>query len=459
MRHALQRHPEIFNSRELTCAPVALFYDLDVFDELLTECKESFPPHFRHFLAAKANPVLSMLGHAHSRGFGVECASIGELLLATRRLGLNSAEVVFDSPAKTRQELEYAVHNSIRCHLDNFDEFDRVVEIVQGSREEKRPLGFRVNPASVGEGSIAALSVSTPDSKFGVDISDPATRSRLVDAYVASPFLDSIHVHVGSGGMSPETQLADGIRAALDVALDVNKKVQRKQIEVVDIGGGLPGGFFDENLPDFRSYSRALSARCPELFTGEYTVLTEFGQALNAKAGFLASRIEFVKKDTSRTSHLAVVHYGADVCVRQAYTDEHPRRFATFEGHDANPKDETTTAAWSVGGPLCFQGDFIARELALPQDLRAGDFVVMKDAGANTLSLFSRHCSRFAPPVYGFRWEDPRQKKDIKDMVLIKPRENLDSLANFWGAQHLARSDDGETLKSTPILPLKQCNA
>ena len=68
----------------------------------------------------------------------------------------------------------------------------------------------------------------------------------------------------------------------------------------------------------------------------------------------------------------------------------------------------------------------------LPADLAEGDFVVLKDAGANTLSLFSRHCSRLVPPVYGYRWSDA-EKSEVAEIVCIKPRETVEQLHTFWG--------------------------
>jgi diaminopimelate decarboxylase len=46
-----------------------------------------------------------------------------------------------------------------------------------------------------------------------------------------------------------------------------------------------------------------------------------------------------------------------------------------------------------VAGPLCFAGDKIATQISLPS-LTEGDVLVVHDTGANTLSTFSRHCSR-----------------------------------------------------------------
>ena len=415
---------KVFDEDDLEASPVALFYDLDSYDGLLKECQAAFPSHFRHFVAAKANPLPAMLTRSLNRGFGIECASIGELLMAMRELGTKN--VVFDSPAKTMKELRFAMSRNLRCHLDNFDEFDRAVDI-QRTLDGPVSLGFRVNPSTaVDTDAIAALNVSTPDSKFGVDLG--IHWDDVVQRYVETPFLDSIHVHVGSGfhaGSTPEHQLSAGVRAAVDVALEVNSRVPNR-IRFIDIGGGLPVNYADDQRRvTFQSYADVLQRKCPELFDPSIfaNVLTEFGQSLNAKAGFLASRIEFVKKEPSRTSSLAIVHFGADVCVRQAYGGrDHPRRFAAFHGKTAAPLTGPQIQ-WSVGGPLCFQGDFVAKDIALPSDLASGDFLVMKDAGANTLSLFSRHCSRFAPPVYGVSGNT---------MIQLKPREDLNTLATFW---------------------------
>lgn len=40
----------------------------------------------------------------------------------------------------------------------------------------------------------------------------------------------------------------------------------------------------DEVLPTFGQYASMLQEAAPELFTGEYTVMTEFGRSLCAKA-------------------------------------------------------------------------------------------------------------------------------------------------------------------------------
>lgn len=45
----------------------------------------------------------------------------------------------------------------------------------------------------------------------------------------------------------------------------------------------------------FSAYADMLREKCPALFTGEYRVFTEFGRRVNAKPGFIVSRVEYNK--------------------------------------------------------------------------------------------------------------------------------------------------------------------
>ena len=55
-----------------------------------------------------------------------------------------------------------------------------------------------------------------------------------------------------------------------------------------------------------------------------------------------------------------------------------------------------------IAGPLCFAGDVVVPAVSLPR-LEPGDVVALHEAGGNTLSLSTAHCSRRRPPVYGYR--------------------------------------------------------
>ena len=48
---------------------------------------------------------------------------------------------------------------------------------------------------------------------------------------------------------------------------------------------------------------------------------------------------------------------------------------------------------YRIVGPLCFAGDVLYESIQLPI-LNEGDEVIIFNTGANTYSMWSRHCSR-----------------------------------------------------------------
>jgi len=127
--------------------------------------------------------------------------------------------------------------------------------------------------------------------------------------------------------------------------------------------------------------------------------------------------VEYVK-ESGDGLNIAVVQAGADLFMRTCYCPANfPLRVSghnqgdgkrlvaaahagnghTANGHangvKGNVRGHVRAAAnVTIAGPLCFGGDKIAEELDLPA-LQEGDFVVVHDAGANTLSTFSRYAA------------------------------------------------------------------
>jgi diaminopimelate decarboxylase len=432
LKFIIAHHPYVFDPAAVESSPVALLYDLDLHDAHLNECNKVFGPTFEHCAAIKSNPIAKMISHIHNvHNFGIECASIGEVLHA-QACGVANEKIVFDSPSKTVPELHYAIDQRLHVNMDNFDEYERARDYVTkiDGKQQLGNLGIRINPL-VGAGSIAALSVSTAEGKFAVPITEKA---KLLEVYKESPWLNCCHVHVGSGGMGTKV-LCAGIRVLVDFALAVNEQAGKQQITCLDIGGGLPANFWgdsweskEHNVPTFKQYAAALREEVPELFAGNFKVVTEFGQSINAKTGFLASRVEWMKGSDAHP--IAIVHFGADCCVRQIYGGGvYARRIEAYDETGSEFAEDEPVVETSVAGPLCFQGDFVAKNIPLPAGLQARSIVVMKDAGANTLSMYSRHCSRLCPPVYGYRWTGG----EVTSLVEIKARETAAQLSAFWG--------------------------
>ncbi|MEV6086455.1 diaminopimelate decarboxylase [Streptomyces parvulus] len=349
-----------------------------------------------HAFAVKATPLVPVLRLLHEEGIGVEVASPGELALA-RAAGMPAERTVLDSPAKTPAELREALELGIAVNADNPQELERLDALVKALPDTASPLGIRVNP-QVGGGSIEALSTATATSKFGVALRDEGAREWVVRAYLDRPWLTRLHTHTGSQGI-PLTLMAEGVAEAYALAEEINERAGRRQVDTLDIGGGLPVNFgSDEESPTYAEYARVLRERVPGLFDGRYGLVTEFGRSLLAKHGTVVARVEYAKSAGGRP--VAVTHAGVQVATRTVYAPgAWPLRIAAYDGKGM-PK-EGPDVVQDVAGPACFAGDLLAVGRAMPL-LEQGDYAAALDTGAYYFAHHYAYNSLARPGVYGF---------------------------------------------------------
>ncbi|MZD55187.1 diaminopimelate decarboxylase [Streptomyces sp. SID5606] len=349
-----------------------------------------------HAFAVKATPLVPVLRLLHEEGIGVEVASPGELALA-RAAGVPAERTVLDSPAKTPAELREALELGIAVNADNPQELERLDALVKALPDTASPLGIRVNP-QVGGGSIEALSTATATSKFGVALRDEGAREWVVRAYLDRPWLTRLHTHTGSQGI-PLTLMAEGVAEAYALAEEINERAGRRQVDTLDIGGGLPVNFgSDEESPTYAEYARVLRERVPGLFDGRYGLVTEFGRSLLAKHGTVVARVEYAKSAGGRP--VAVTHAGVQVATRTVYAPAAwPLRIAAYDGKGM-PK-EGPDVVQDVAGPACFAGDLLAVGRAMPL-LEQGDYAAALDTGAYYFAHHYAYNSLARPGVYGF---------------------------------------------------------
>ncbi|GAA2054938.1 diaminopimelate decarboxylase [Catenulispora yoronensis] len=407
--------------------PVAAFVDVTGIAETARELRAAWPAELDvlHSFAAKANPLVPVLALLLEHGLGCEVSSPGELAQA-RAAGFPAGRTVLDSPAKSRRELVDALTSGIALNIDNFEELERVDRLIADGLPARR-LGVRINP-QVGIGSIEAMSTAGRTTKFGIALADPGNRDRLLRAYAARPWLRWVHVHVGSQGIPLELN-ADGVAEAVAFAQQVNA-LRPGQVEGVDIGGGLPVDFTgDEDTPTFADHVAVLRRAAPELFSGAFRVVTEYGRSILAKNGFIASRVEYTKYTGGRA--IALTHAGAQVAARTVFApDAWPLRVLAYDRHGLPSGAELEVQ--DVAGPCCFAGDLLARERKLPK-LGTEDVVVVPDTGAYYFSSPFQYNSLPMPPVFGFEIADGSDGADGSDTEVVSFRvfrraETLDEL-------------------------------
>ncbi len=208
-----------------------------------------------------------------------------------------------------------------------------------------------------------------------------------------------MHTHTGSQGC-PLGLMARGVAQAVEFADEVEAAFGPGRVEGIDIGGGLPVNFSDDDvMPTFSMYVEQLRTHAPRLFARGYRIVTEFGRSLLAKNGFLAAYVEDAKSAGGR--RIAITHAGVQVATRTVFApDAWPLRIEAYDGSGAARRDRPVRQ--DIAGPACFAGDLLARNCALPL-LRPGDLVVVPDTGAYYFSTPFHYNSLPEPAVHGVR--------------------------------------------------------
>ncbi|WP_079053547.1 diaminopimelate decarboxylase [Streptomyces phaeochromogenes] len=378
-----------------------------------------------HAFAVKATPLVPVLRLLHREGIGAEVASPGELALA-RAAGVPPARTVLDSPAKTPAELREALALGIAVNADNPQELARLDALVR-SASTRSPIGIRVNP-QVGGGSIGALSTATATSKFGVALRDEGAREWVVRAYLDRPWLTRLHAHSGSQGM-PLELMARAVAETYGLAEEINERAGRRQIDTLDIGGGLPVNFgSDAHTPTYEEYARLLAATVPGLFDGRYGLVTEFGRSLLAKHGVVLARVEYAKSAGGRA--IAVTHAGVQVAARTVYAPKSwPLRVAAYDTK-GRPKAGPDVVQ-DVAGPACFAGDLLAEGRLMPL-LEQGDYAAALDTGAYYFAHHYAYNSLARPGIYGF---GPDGAGGVRFAVVRTP-QTVDEIVAESGGSH-----------------------
>ena len=356
--------------------PCALVYDEKMIHDRAKEVWSSLP-EFNHCFALKACPYEGMLRLLGEHGFGFEAASYQEAFLAGSLFP--KSHILYDGPAKTPDEIKKSAAHGWLLSASHLEEAGKI----------SAPCFLRVNPM-VGAGTIAATSLSVKGGRFG----EPAGELPLE----LPPQIKGLHAHAGSAGCTIGL-LAQSARALADLAC------AHPQVEWINIGGGLPAD------GSYAEYAKALKSLVPELFEGRWKVFTEFGRSVCSRSGRAYSRVESARRG------IATIHLGADFLLRRAYRPADWACPIKALGHIGEEKNEPAFDQ-RIAGPLCFAGDELG--VVCAPEIKAGDWIEIGACGAYCASMWSRHCSRPMPPVYGLRsdgtlsvWSHGETERDI----------------------------------------------
>ena len=325
-----------------------------------------------HF-ACKANSSLAVLKILESEGSGIDAVSVGEVLTCLKA-GFTPDRIMYTGVNVSNEELKAVTDLGVMINIDSVSELERLAKI-----KKALPISFRITPG-VGSGHSDKVITGSKGAKFGVPMKD------VIGTYLRAKELGfepkGIHVHIGSGGMSPEPFIE-----VLEVLVETTNRLKEEGIdlEFIDIGGGI-GVPYRPNEPemDVNELGRDITEMILEE-TDIRTVVLEPGRYLVCDSTVLLTRCVDVK-DAGVKKYIGV-DAGFNTLIRPAMYDSYH--------HVAigNKFGKACTAKYDVAGPICESGDYLAHDRALP-DPEEGDVVVVYDAGAYGFSMSSNYNSR-----------------------------------------------------------------
>jgi len=382
-------------------------YDYRKLEEKLNLVRNSFPSFWKHATAIKANPLAKIIKHIGQSGNGLEAASYEEVWLAQKA---KAPFIIWDSPAKSEEEISL-VFNQASNIIINANSLDELKALCDRDANDNIQLGLRINP-EMSLSSMSSMTVGSTGSKFGEPISNAAD---IVNYFKKSGLNLGLHIHASSQNNNLKESVS-AVKRICELALEIGLN----RISYIDIGGGFPADYGFEKTIEISKYSALLREECPILFDESVDVYTEFGRYYHANAGFNVSRINEVKAFPNQQT--LTNHLGADMFLRESYQPGKWKHRLGIMNKQFKLISEAVIKT-DVGGPLCFGGDYLAKNVSLPPATNK-DYLIIMDTGANSFALWSMHCSRTFPKVIGIDQNGTP--------FILKKRQELEDIEKFW---------------------------
>lgn len=325
--------------------------------------------------AMKALSNINILKLMKSLGAKLDCVSIQEIELAFLA-GYKPENILFTPNGISIEEYRMAIKHGVKINIDNL----QMIEVI-ASEFPSLSFGVRLNPHIMGGGN-SKISVGHIDSKFGISIHQLPHLERLIKEYKLN--IEGIHIHTGSDILDPEIF----IRAAKMV---FNAVRRIESIEYIDFGSGFKvaykeGDLFTDMSKFGIEFSQVYNDFCKEMGR-EYTLKFEPGKFLVSEAGSFLVKVNVVKQTTSCT--FVHIDSGFNHLIR-------PMFYNSFHKIENLSNPEGEPKLYNVVGYIC-ESDTFASDRRIPE-IRKGDILQFKNAGAYCFQMASNYNSRFLPP-------------------------------------------------------------
>jgi len=331
----------------------------------------SWAPEFREYFAVKANPNPYIIKIMREEGFGADCSSLPELMLA-ERAGVKGDMIMLTSNNTPADEYRYAKNLGAILNLDDITHIDYV------DKHLGLPsmISFRYNPGPL-KGGNAIIGVPE-EAKYGL------TREQLFDAYrtVKERGVKNfgLHTMIASNELNAD-YFVDTAEILFDLVYDLSTEV-KIDFDFVNLGGGFGIPYRPGDHPldlDYigdkirRAYEEKISGRGLK----PLRICMESGRMMTGPYGFLVTKA--IHRKNIYKNYIGVDACMADLMRPALYGAYH---HITVLGKENEKQDHR----YDVTGSLCENNDKFAIDRMLPE-IEMGDILVIHDTGAHGYAM------------------------------------------------------------------------
>ncbi|MBP2029348.1 diaminopimelate decarboxylase [Methanohalophilus levihalophilus] len=322
---------------------------------------------FTEYFAVKALPNPFIMKILKKEGFGADCSSLPELLLA-EKVGIVGEGIMFSSNDTPKEEFVKAKELGAIINLDDISH----IQYLEEAAGLPDLVCFRYNPGALKEGNTF---IGNPEeAKYGF------TREQLLEGYrtLAEKGVKrfGIHTMVASNELDPQ-YFIETARIIFEVIAEISGELGI-HFEFANLGGGIGIPYKPDQEPvPYDVIAKGVKEEYDRLIEANglapLKIFLECGRVITGPYGYLITSVRHLK-------HTYKDYVGTDACMANLMR---PGVYGAYHHITVLGKENApTTHKYDVTGSLCENNDKFAIDRMLP-DIETGDILAIHDSGAH----------------------------------------------------------------------------
>lgn len=345
-------------------------YDEKGLRETAQKLKKAFSwaPNFTNYYAVKTNPNPHLVKIIKEEGFGTDCSSFSELVIA-EKVGVTGEDIMFSSNDTPYHEFKKAFNLGAIINLDDITHIP-ILEKYAGIPDI---ICFRYNPGPIRKHKGNTIIGKPEDAKFGL------TRDQLFEAYQIMKRKGvkrfGLHTMIVSNELDPNA-LIETADMLFDLVITISKDLGIR-FEFVDLGGGIGIPYRETDKPvdlDFvsKEIKMLYDKKIVKNDLAPLRIVMENGRLIVGPHGYLVTTA-IHKKEIYKN------YIGIDASMAHLMR---PALYGAYHHIIVLGKENAAlTDIYDVSGSICENLDKLAIDRKLPK-ITPGDILVFCDAGA-----------------------------------------------------------------------------